>query len=403
MRKKIFMVTYGGGHANIVKCVYEAMDNAQKSETQILALTTADSVLAKAKIPHKTVNDYMELFPYRKEATEIGKVFLKNGSSPEIKEEDTIAYYGLSYYELLKECGECEARRLFKEKGRAAFLPVNTLKKILKYENPEVVVVNNTPRMEKAAAMAANKLNIPVVRINDMPKMTEAIQYKATVCVMNDWAREDIKDNKLADSDQVKVTGQPVFEKNLIFDEEKKKRYFNSIHSKFEKCIIYLGQAEPYCINAAVPTVKQLRELADKYSSYCFIVRPHPNSNGSYGCENTENFFITKDGELKYLLSECDLAITHYSTSGMEAALLDKPVITVFSDDYTKETSLFENWGIAVSVKNISDIEKTMLLLLDKKSKMYTELNGKRALFKNKENAAQNIIKTIFETMNNGR
>ena len=26
MRKKIFMVTYGGGHANIVKCVYEAMD-----------------------------------------------------------------------------------------------------------------------------------------------------------------------------------------------------------------------------------------------------------------------------------------------------------------------------------------------------------------------------------------
>ena len=132
-------------------------------------------------------------------------------------------------------------------------------------------------------------------------------------------------------------------------------------------------------------------------------MRPHPNSNGSYGCENTENFFITKDGELKYLLSECDLAITHYSTSGMEAALLDKPVITVFSDDYTKETSLFENWGIAVSVKNISDIEKTMLLLLDKKSKMYTELNGKRALFKNKENAAQNIIKTIFETMNNGR
>ena len=83
--------------------------------------------------------------------------------------------------------------------------------------------------------------------------------------------------------------------------------------------------------------------------------------------------------------------------------MLDKPVITVFSDDYTKETSLFENWGIAVSVKNISDIEKTMLLLLDKKSKMYTELNGKRALFKNKENAAQNIIKTIFETMNNGR
>ncbi len=396
MLKRVFCVTYGAGHVNIIKEIYNELIKYDNLEVSILGLTLADSILKKENIPHKRISQYLNLFDSKEQIIELGKQFLDEDSNNcLIEREDTIAYHGLSLYDLKEEYGDEKAWELYEKLGRKAFLPINTMYKILEYEAPDVVVTTNSPRMEKAAAIAANMLNIPVVRINDLPYMSEKMEYDAKLCVMNELAKQSIIRKGLAREEDIVVTGQPVFEKDLKINKDVQEEYLKKYKNDYQYIVLYLGQGHS---EQERLTICKLGDISNDSKNTLFIIRPHPNDDSDYTkYGKTDNFLVTKEGDLKYLLAISDAAVTRYSTSGLQAALLGVPLICM--DIEGNNEFDFSELGIAIKIKDIENLESIIKKCMDKQSCEYLALEKGRLLFKNTDGAAQNISGVIIKSI----
>lgn len=394
--KKVQFVTYGAGHANIVKALAPEISNHY--EVEILALTVAFKVFDSANIPYKRLRDYMYLFSdIEKEVLMYGNELakehynLKSGMSY----EECQIYLGLGFWNLVETAGSTdEARKLFEQRGRKAFNPVLVMKRILKEENADLLIVTCDVRMEKAAGIAANELGIPVLRIHDLPEM-KPMPYAARVCVMNEYARKYVIDEKICQPKDVAVTGQPVFEKNLEINDKRLAELKEELGvDKYQKVFLYLEQPQ----NPDTTLIEgELKNMSEKYPENMYIIKLHPNQD--FVEEQTdENYKKIRDIELKYLLYTADVVLTCYSTGGIEAALIGKPLIVIsllkpFELDYSK-------YGIAIKANKVEELEKLMEECCNKESNIYKVLQKGRKLFQNKPHAVKNItneIKNLLE------
>ena len=399
MKNKIFIATYGGGHVNIVKCILPELKK-ENVEIEILALTIADKVLSKENVAHKTIAHYANLLPYKNEIRQIGKKAIHghHDEKSEIDIEDAIVYHGIGIYDLCKKYGEEKGWHLFKENGRKAFNPVYTMGILLTQIAPDIVVIPTGVRFEQAIAEVANKNNIPVAYINDLPIVTE-LPFKAKTCVMNEWAKNyAIRESGFREEDLV-VTGQPVMENNLQLDEYYCKKYEREIRGEWKKVVLFLGTPTIDIFPEIKPTIQEIVKLADKYTDVRFIIRPHPGNTDNYGMRNTNNLVVAKEGELKYIIYSADVIITHVSTAGLEAGLMGKPVITVLNE--TKPKFRLEDTGRAVNIENICKLEETIVQCLCEGSCIRKRLSKGNEDFDNKSNAAQNIVDVIVGLLDN--
>ncbi|MBD1381918.1 hypothetical protein IC621_16945 [Bacillus sp. IB182487] len=77
--------------------------------------------------------------------------------------------------------------------------------------------------------------------------------------------------------------------------------------------------------------IKMVKELSRKYPKLNIVVRPHPAENGdSYRKEltNCHNVFVTHEGGVVKWILASKLVIHNGCTTGIEAMLLDKPVLS---------------------------------------------------------------------------
>lgn len=398
--KKVFCVSYAGGHINIIKRVYKELKLHKDVDVTILALTLADAILKNEGIPHKTIKDYLSIMPDCDAIIRYGK-YCTQGQKPAegIDEQDSIVYHGIGFYDLVQTKGLKEAESEFEQKGRKAFLPVDAMKKILEEEKPSVLVITNSPRMETAAGMVATSLNIPVVRINDLPLMSEKSPYKAKICVMNEWAKEDIIKRQLADESDIVVTGQPVFEEDLNIDSEKAERYKKTVRADFEKVALFLGQGQGSLKmkRENKEVIDALYEFAKQNKEYLIINRPHPNDFYDYEGDYSrlDNFLTEKRGEFKYMLNSTDVAITATSTGGAQAVLLGIPLIqTNLTGEFSEKTYMDD---ISAKADDKWQMLKYIKLLSDRNSDFYKETKKRMNVFSNKENATANVVKVVLE------
>ena len=89
-------------------------------------------------------------------------------SSIGLSKLEVLSYLGLSYNEAIEGIGEDKAYEDYKKIGRQSFLPINTIKKILDYENIDLLITTNSPRFEKASLFASKELNIKSIQIIDL-------------------------------------------------------------------------------------------------------------------------------------------------------------------------------------------------------------------------------------------
>lgn len=393
-QQKILFITYGGGHANVVKHIYEKMKSEPALLPEIIALTLAPQIFQKENIPYHTISEYLPIFNQKDRIIEIGKKLAKkaHNDSSGIAYLDSVAYLGFGFTDLCKAHGTEKAHNLYEKTGRKCFLPIDTMKTILTFIQPDALVVTGSPRMERAAAFAANAIGIPVIQVNDYPA-EEKLQYAAKVCVMNEWERKNALANNLIPENQIIVTGQPVFEADLKFDLELLTKYEKAKKTiAQDKIILYLGQGRD-AVPEASDTIKALWKLSRQQKDHLFIIRPHPNDFNACPYADTENFICSKEGKLNYLLSITDIAITHDSTAGLQAALLDKPLITVINAS-TERNSL-AGFGIAQRISCPSQLGDAINACMDTRSEISQKLQAGRRLFQNKEYAAANIIDVI--------
>ncbi len=389
---KPLFVSYGGGHANIASLVYKALIERGGCEPEVLALTVAGDIFARNQIPYTTLSHYLHLFKDRDEILSGGKRWAEKffNSNSNMAYEECIAYLGMGFRDLRNRVGEEQAEREFLQSGRRAVCAVEAMKSILEFIGPDVVVLTCGVRMEKAAGLAANVLGVPIVRIGDLPEFDKA-EYQAITCVMNGYAR-DFAINKLEiPSSMVVVTGSPVFEENLqITPEEIKAGAEKYKIQNFRKVVLFLE--EPGMPEEMTDIESSLSDIAKKYKDILFVFKYHPNQDLCEDIWLSENILRVQTAPLKPLLHLCSVAITKDSTAGVEAVLIDKPLINILLSPPECD---FSEYGISERVCDLTYLEQSLLQCLDSNSEICKRQTAARKRFGNGIHAAAHISDVI--------
>jgi len=157
--KRVLFVTYGGGHVNALLPVIQNLSRRRADvETHVLGLTTAASVLREAGVPFLGFKDVLRADDHV--AIEHGRR-LAAETPGQVDPEESLAYLGLSYADLVAQRGEQGARTAYAEKGRMAFLPITALERVFDRVQPDLVVSTNSPRGERASMVLARDVETP--------------------------------------------------------------------------------------------------------------------------------------------------------------------------------------------------------------------------------------------------
>jgi hypothetical protein len=213
-RRKVLFVAYGGGHVRMVLPVARLLAQGDWASPIVLALTTSADLVRASGLPMVQFKDFLE--PGDGEALQHGERLLAGMSGATIDREESVAYLGLSFQDLVLRLGREEAESEYALKGRHAFLPVGVLERVLRRIEPHLVVSTSSPRAEHAAFIAARRLGIPSVCLIDGFIGDEALRlgvrgYADATCVLNEAVREVVADAG-ADPSTIHCTGNPAFD-----------------------------------------------------------------------------------------------------------------------------------------------------------------------------------------------
>lgn len=346
----------------MIEPIYKKIEAMGSYSQSVMALTTACTTFNEGQIPYFS---YQHLPENTYEAQQIGRTLLQEQyQHPDVPLEESIAYLGVNYLELIQMYGKNEACRVFASEGRHAFYPKETFKKILLRETPDLVIATNSPRSEKAVFDAARDLSIQSLCVVDLFTRSELQGflsqpgYSTKICVINELAKSIIT-NAGRPSEEVIVTGNPAF------DSLAKKESFISGRSYKEAkklrgpVILWARSAIAKDIQIADEFEESLIKFATANKEYTVILRPHPNEfPRSY--PSLPNLIVsTKEESIVAVLHASDIVVTLYSTVAVEAHLIGKKVIQIMCTEMSKSFDCVSA-GIATGVNDISDFSNVI-------------------------------------------
>jgi UDP-N-acetylglucosamine:LPS N-acetylglucosamine transferase len=405
INKKIdfLFVTYGGGHLKAVLPVAKQLINHGYS-IYIFALTTAAESLKDSNLPFFSYKDLPEAFEQKNIDLGMklaGELETTGNKKNVVSYEETVAYLGLNYIDLVKSFGILKAQKDWSREGRQIFYPINLMTKIIKKLNPSMVVSTNSPRSEKAAIDACFNLNIKSVCINDLFATQESAWLKNKnfankLFVLNDKVKESLV-NLGRPAEDIIVSGNPAFdsiydEKHLINAKQIKKNMnlgINNIN------ILYASTAEPRInvwtgdrgdVNLPEKIEKTLRSYVRANKKTNLIIRRHPSQNQNVIIEDRV-FQSDQSQNIDDILNAVDIIVHSGSTVGLQGALIGKSVINIELSTFSADLPLTK-MGFGTSLFSLSDFET-----------VFNEEIKKKNSIKNKNfirpNATSNIVKEI--------
>ena len=217
-RPRVMAVTYGGGHAAAVAPVLAQL--REDLDVVALGLTTAGPVYARFGIDSQGVAAYPG--PEDAHVQALGAQLLADvaGTTSAVSAEESRAYLGSCMADLIDTHGATEAWRRYRERGRHAFDPERTMRRIVAQEQPDLVVTTNSPKSERAAIRAARTLGIDTVMIPDMfchPSWEMYVPFEADhFAVLSSLAVRNLAEFHGVDASRVTITGQPAFDKQHV-------------------------------------------------------------------------------------------------------------------------------------------------------------------------------------------
>lgn len=375
-KKKIVLVAYGGGHINMLIPIIKRLQEHPHINLVVLGLTTAGSVLEQQEIPYIGFKDLLN--PDDQKAIEWGqKLAGPANANAIVPYEESVAYLGLSYRDLELRYDVEKAADLYRTKGgRQVFYPLSVMERFLGEEQPDLVIATNSPRAERAAITVAGHLGIPVICLVDLFAMQEVqwlgqTGYANKVCVLSDFVKQRlIKAGR--NSDEIVVTGNPIFDR--LSEYQGKSDYFRKKKDwgKDVKVILWASQPEPekhpFADKNGNPKLpreidEKLLDILTRHPDWYLVIRPHPSESLSYK-DLPQNTVISQSSESLYeLLVAVDVVITMSSTVGLEAVLLEKPLVSLDLSIFTADAP-YSKMGIAKGVDNLDRLEETLEAVL---------------------------------------
>lgn len=391
---------YGGGHGNIAKCLYKGLAVKPELEQKIVALTVSWRIFDENNIPYGRLSDYCDIIKDWDKIIKIGRQLAQNIEfrNPDLQYDDYCAYLGIGYYCLIDEHGEKEAEKRYAEMGRRAFCPVKVMKEILQYEKPDAVIITCGVRTERAVGIAANELKIPVIRVADLHEF-ESSGCECYTCVMNEYAKRYAISVLNENPEHVYITGQPVFEENNIIDAEINLKIRSELKlDQYDKLIVYLEQPG---LNETSSVENEIIKIAKEKANWLFVMKQHPHQTDDLENGICKNVVSLRKYPLNYLLYNCDLAITRDSTAGLEAVLLDKPLINTAlaetSSEFAPMDFDYSSYGISHKITKLEDLSSVINTCLDGANEISISLKDNRTLFKNAPHVIDNIYQVLSE------
>jgi hypothetical protein len=364
--KKVLFACYGSGHVRMVVPVAQALRERGSAQVQVLGLTTAAPVVRAAGLPLLQFRDFIA--PGDEAALSRGRELVAQMGSVSDPHESE-AYLGLSYADLEAHVGAQEAGRRYGEVGRQAFLPVRTLTRILRRVQPDLVVVTNSPRAERAAVIAASLLKIPSICLVDLFAVDEVRWigepgYAQRVCVLNERVREFL----LAAGRQpreVVVTGNPAFDAlrdPFVERDGKELRRHKGWEGK--RVVLWPSQVEPAVHpfdgtpgDPQLPArvMAALSGWVARNDDAVLCVRPRAGEDVPCLAGQDRVVVTGQDVALPPLLHAVDAVVTLTSTVGLEGHLCGARVVQVLGSVFEPAMPL-ARFGIADAAVALGDL-----------------------------------------------
>lgn len=377
-KKKLLFVTYGGGHVNALSPVIKTFINNPDFKVHVLGLTTAQTVLEREGIPYLGFKDFVEKGD--EPALEKGKELAGDLQNNAVPLEETIAYLGLSYRDLEIRLGAEEAERLYKEKGRQAFLPLTVLKRIISKIKPDLVVATSAPRAEQAAMLTARELSIPAVCIVDLfglmeIKWLKEPGYANKICVLSDHVRGFII-RAGRRQEEVVVTGNPAFDRLAQPDLDLKGQQLRQEKGWCnDRVILWASQSEPKLHpvtgERGDPDLPRkidqvFFDIIERHPDWRLVIRYHPSETVPSQPLPPRVETSPLSDDLSPLLKAVDIIVSMTSTVGLEGALIGTSFITLDVSVYTPDAP-FSKMGIAKGVGSLDHLEDALEEVLAEK------------------------------------
>lgn len=346
-------------------------------QPEILALTTAVHTLKRLEIPYHTLGEFLEKWQDQ-EALAYGKQFADIHHNPAsgLAYEETVAYFGFGYRDLVAQQGKERADYLFELMGRVAFLPVDTMERIMRELGVAGVIATTSPRYEAASYLAARRLGIPSIRVEDLfggvsPVFTkhkdllDASLFRPMadrVAVLSDYVREAAVAQG-ASADQYVVTGQPAFEQIEILTDAERHSLRESLEiASNAPVFMWATQNTP----ERFAILRAFANIAKRHPEWVMIAKIHPNESSAIYQEQMpadSPVRIIGDMPSQKLLNIADGVITEYSTVGLEALLLDRPLVVAnFSGQ--PDVLPYADMGAATRATDEAELEECLTRLV---------------------------------------
>lgn len=387
----VLFVAYGGGHvAMLAPLATELMSKGQPFT--FLALTTARSALERQGIPCIGFRDLpgADDADTQRWGRQLAAELPAGGA---VAPDETIAYLGLSFRDLVQEVGTTEAHERYAKHGRQAFLPVAAMRRAISHIAPALVVTTNSPRAERAAIVAAGQLGLPSVCAVDLFALQEVQWigkpgYATRLCVLNESVRRMFMEHGRR-ADEVVVTGNPAFEpltqpaaRSAATELQRERGWDDG-----RRTILWASQPEPerhpFADRAGDPTLPRrvesaLRDLVATKSGLRLVVRYHPSERVNFVPGPNVDFSPASD-PIATLLNAVDAVVVTASTVGLEAAIAGRPVVSVDTSIFTPDT-LYNTMGVSRGVTSIEDLGACVMEALEGPGQTFSQpQSGKTA------------------------
>jgi len=367
-RARVLFVSYGGGHISMVLPVIREVERSYPEvECLLLALTTGH-LKALTVRPGETrrtfgYRDFLHLVDAQA-AVDCGERLSAGNISPDVPLDETVAYMGINYLDLIAQHGQDGAEYLYRERGRYGFLPLHFMRRLLDELAPDVVVATNSPRSERAALEGATAQGIPCVGMVDLfgqdgdTYVTRTIKPDWT-CVIAESVRQRLVARGFA-PDRVVVTGSPAFDGLFTTENQGLARAFlERLQWAGLTPILWAGHVEPGAsvdfaahgeYGFALDVESTLRGFVASRRELALIVRYHPSQWHGFPRLATQErvyFSLPSQEPIHPLILAAGVVVVQNSTVGLESAVAGRRVVSLEHAPSVRESFSLAAMGVS--------------------------------------------------------
>ena len=364
---RILFVTYGGGHVNVVLPLIRRIQAEGWAEPLVVGLTTAAAVLRREGIPHFGFKDFLE--PGDADALAEGdRLVAELPAGGTVDTEESRAYLGISYHELVEASGREEAERLYRDQGRIVFLPRKYLARILDRLRPDLVVATNSPRAEQAALEVAEERGLPSLCIKDHLGVWEMDRlarpgFGGRLCVFSESVKREIV-ARGRPADEITVTGNPDFDHLLRpgLAEEGRQLRRERGWDDLTRVIVWASHTWPARPEMPQQIEQGLLEANARHPEWRLVIRRHPSEPPLDAPLPPRVLSSGREEDLATLLMASDLVVTMLSTVGLQARLLGKRMMSIILPTETPDVDLYHKHGLATRyLTDLAPLERSLV------------------------------------------